>query len=98
VRAETAMKSRLKYLFGGIRHWVAFAFQMVWVGWQKAFQKPLGTCSYTRYVKVGKSQGQDFYRVFHCYKDARKSHPNGQLRCEDHLVFTRDVFDLSEFQ
>lgn len=60
--------------------------------------KPLGVCGFSHFVKIGKSQGQDFYRVFHCYRDAHMRLPNGQLRCETHEVFPADIFDRAEFQ
>ena len=59
---------------------------------------PLGTCGYSHFVKIGQQKGQAFYRVFHCYKDAFRRIPNGQIRCEEHDVFPTDTFDQAEFQ
>jgi hypothetical protein len=61
-------------------------------------RKPLGTCGYSHFVKIGQQKGMALYRVFHCYRDAFHRIPNGQLRCADHEVFPADTFDAAEFQ
>lgn len=77
---------------------VAWFFRGLRQGWHRLRHSPFGVCGYTHFVQIGRHRGQSFYRSMTCFKDAYHKLPNGQLRCDDHEIFSADTFDHAEFQ